>query len=163
MDYVTKVFRWIHILTAAAWLGEVVVINFVLLPVLFRLAPAERGRFLKQIFPRLFRLASYLTFTILIAGAVLAMLRTQGNLSLLVTTRWGQAILAGGVPGLLLILFHFFLEERFEHPVSTAEDEPHGQDAERVYRRLRVVPRIGLGLIIFIILAMMVAAHGGLW
>lgn len=162
MDYLIKITRWIHVLAGAAWLGEVVVINVVLLPVLFKLAPAERGRFLGQIFPRIFRLASHLALTTLVAGAVLVTLRTQGQLTLLLTTPWGWAILAGGIPGLLLALFHFFLEGRLEHPVSTAETEPDGQEAERVYRRLRVVPRVGLAVIVIVIIAMMIAAHGGL-
>jgi uncharacterized membrane protein len=30
----TNILRWIHVLAGAAWLGEVVVINFVLVPTL---------------------------------------------------------------------------------------------------------------------------------
>lgn len=31
---IINLFRWIHILSAAAWLGEVVVINLILVPVM---------------------------------------------------------------------------------------------------------------------------------
>lgn len=161
MEALHRVVRWVHVLAAASWLGEVVVINVVLLPILFRLESAERARFLKQIFPRVFRLASHLSLTTILAGAVLFLFRSQGQLSLLISTRWGWAVLIGGTPGLLLALFHFFLEGRLEGPVTSAEADPNREELAAAYRHLRIVPRIGLGVIVFVFVAMMVAAHGG--
>ena len=57
MDPLTlsRIFRWIHILAAGAWLGEVVVVVFILVPVVVRLERERRGWFLATIFPRIFR------------------------------------------------------------------------------------------------------------
>jgi uncharacterized membrane protein len=161
MTELLTIIRWIHTLAAAAWLGEVVVINFVLLPVLFRLEPAERGRFLKQVFPRLFKLASHLALATILSGVVFVLLRTQAELALLVTTRWGRVLLLGAIPGLLLALFHFFMEGRLERPMAASESNPASAEMEIVLRRLRIVPRVGLGVILFVFIAMMAAAHGG--
>jgi uncharacterized membrane protein len=40
---IINLLRWIHILAGAAWLGEVVVVNFILVPVPARLEPEKRG------------------------------------------------------------------------------------------------------------------------
>ena len=68
---ITNILRAIHILAGTAWLGEVVVVNFVLIPVLARLEPDKRGWFLSAVFPRIFQLASVLSLTTILAGASL--------------------------------------------------------------------------------------------
>ena len=39
----TNILRWIHVFAAAAWLGEVVVINAILVPVFLLMMYAVRG------------------------------------------------------------------------------------------------------------------------
>src|SRR5690606_36989802 len=46
--------RWLHVLCASAWLGEVVTINFVLVPALSGRAGAARREFLASVFPKVF-------------------------------------------------------------------------------------------------------------
>ena len=158
MELLYITLRSIHVLSAASWLGEVVVINFMLLPILFRLPPEEGARFLQQVFPRLFRLASILALTTILAGLALALITSRGQFGLFLDSRWGRFIIAGGTMGLLLALFHFFLEGRLEQPINVAHANP--SEMESVYRRLRVVPRVGLGVIAMVFLLMINAAHG---
>lgn len=40
---ITNLFRWIHLLAGTAWLGEVLVVNVVLVPVLARLEPGSES------------------------------------------------------------------------------------------------------------------------
>lgn len=62
------VLRWIHVLSASAWFGEVVVINVVLIPALSGRHGAARREMLATIFPKVFRLASVLATTTTVTG-----------------------------------------------------------------------------------------------
>ncbi len=55
--------RWIHVLAASAWFGEVVAINFILIPTLSSYQGEGRKSFLSNVFPRVFRMASILSAT----------------------------------------------------------------------------------------------------
>jgi hypothetical protein len=55
---------------------------------------------------------------------------------------------------LLLALFHFFIENRLE-PRQGSE-----LDVEKTLSVLRIIPRIGMGVLVLIVLLMMFAARG---
>ena len=155
-----NIVRWVHIVSGAAWLGEVVTVNFVLLPALVNMKKDTRGIFIRQIFPRIYRLASVLSLTAIISGAVMSYLITGWkNLPVLFGTRWGIGILIGGSLALLLTLFHFYVESRLE-PITVTADKGSEIDVEKIISVLRVVPRIGLIIIVLIVLLMMFAARG---
>jgi uncharacterized membrane protein len=160
----TNILRWIHVLAGAAWLGEVVVINFVLVPTLVRLGADKRGWFLAAIFPRIFRLASVLSLTVLLAGAALNLSMSGWQLDVaikrLATPRWGWSILVGGLLGLGLTLFHFVVERRLHPLVEAARENPGGEAFVLILSRLQIIPRIGLGILLLILLLMMYAVRG---
>jgi hypothetical protein len=161
---ITNMLRSIHILAGTAWLGEVVVVNFVLVPVLARLEPEKRGWFLSAIFPRIFRLASVLSLTTVLAGASLNLSlsdwRVDVAVSRLTSSQWGWSILIGGLLGLGLTLFHFVAEHRLEPSVLIVDDDPDGAAFTLILRRLKIIPRAGLGVLLLIVLLMMFAARG---
>ncbi len=161
---ITNLFRWIHILAGAAWLGEVLVVSFVLVPVLARLEPERRGWFLSAIFPRIFRLASVLSLTTVLAGAALNLSLNAWQLDVALTrltsSRWGWSILVGGLLGLGLTLFHHTAERRLEPFVVAARENPDEEAFVFILRRLRIIPRAGLAVLLLIFLLMMVAARG---
>lgn len=149
--------RWIHLLSGAAWLGEVVTINFVLVPALLKMNRTYQIAFIRQVFPRIFRLASVLSLSTILSGAASSYLITGWrDLGTWLETRWGQGILIGGLLGLALTLFHFLAERRLEPTASQMKDA----DLDKVLTVLKVVPRAGLVLIVFIILLMMYATRG---
>ncbi|GIL08741.1 MAG: hypothetical protein BroJett033_2520 [Chloroflexota bacterium] len=160
---VTNILRWIHILAGAAWLGEVVVVNFILVPVLARLEPEKRGWFLSAIFPRIFRLASALSLTTILAGAALNLSLNgwQINVALirLTSTQWGWSILIGGLLGLGLTFFHLFIEHRLEPHVLAAHEESNNEAFALVLQRLRIIPRVGLAVLLLTFLLMMTAVR----
>lgn len=157
----TVLFRWLHILSGAAWLGEVVTINFVILPSLVSMEAARRPRFIRNIFPRLFRLASVLSLTSILSGLVMTYLVSGWqDLSIFFTTRWGLAILSGGGLGLALTAFHFFVESRLEPFASTLDEGVSQKELAGVLRFLKIVPRVGFAVMIIIFLLMMYAARG---
>lgn len=155
-----SVLRWVHILSATAWYGEVVTINLVLVPAVQMLAQDERGRVLVQIFPRIFKLASWLSGTAVLSGLALFFWRFNGAWSTLHTTWSGRAFVAGATLGLVLTAFHFILEPRLETAICTSAEEPKGELAEQVMRTLKIVPRVGLGVITLALVLMMVGARG---
>lgn len=161
---IINLLRWIHILAGAAWLGEVVVVNFILVPVLARLEPEKRGWFLAAIFPRIFRLASALSLTTVLAGAALNLSMNGWQIDTaigrLTSSQWGWSILIGGLLGLGLTLFHFVAEHRLEPHVLAAREDPDSEAFALIVRRLRIIPRAGLGVLLLAFLLMMVAARG---
>jgi hypothetical protein len=114
----------------------VIAVVFVVVPALTRAEPAVRAWMLRNVFPRIFRIDP---------GALFG-------------TRWGRSILVGGTLGLLLGLFHFFVEDRLENAAVRAGDDPALD--EGLVRRLRVIPRVGLGVLVVVIGSMMYAARG---
>lgn len=152
--------RWVHLFSATAWLGEVVTINFVLVPVLLRMKEGERIPFLAGLFPSLFRLASWLSGTAVLSGAVLITRRHWGNWSVLWTTGSGRYLLAGATLALGLAIFHFILEPRLEGMICTAEENEDIELTQTIVRRLKIVPRTGMVVLVAAFWLMMVANRG---
>jgi len=152
--------RWLHILAAAAWFGEVVTINFVLVPAVGRLPRDQAPKVLFQIFPRIFKLASWLSATAVLSGTVLASKRYMASPDVLWTTPSGLLFSLGATLGLLLTGFHFILEPRLDGMICTAAEEEDAELSERVMVLLKIVPRVGLVVITGIVWMMMVGARG---
>lgn len=156
MDEWAIVVRWVHVLAGAAWFGEMVVINLVLAPALGWLERGQGSELLRAVFPRIFSLASWLSIVAVTSGfLLLGEMVDWRHWDLLVESRWGRSILTGGALGLGLTLFHHLVERRLS-PVMA------GNPSGLVYveQRLRVVPRVGLLVLLVVMGAMMYAARG---
>lgn len=136
--------RWIHVLTASAWLGEVVVVNFILIPLITKYQGESRKHYVTSIFPLVFRLASVLSGITAITGAILLHFYTDGNWGMLTETHWGRCILIGGSLGLALTLFHFFMENRLAKKIGIIRGTGSDTALDDVHVKLRIVPRLGL-------------------
>ncbi|GIK22237.1 MAG: hypothetical protein BroJett005_16510 [Ignavibacteriota bacterium] len=159
MSELYTIIRAIHILAAALWLGLVMVINFVIQPVLAKLEGDLRRQVIKSIFPRIFKLASIFSATVVITGLILVYYLTNGNLEALLYGRWGISILIGSSLGILLTLFHFFLEEKLSKKIIQGK-QGDNQKLEEVHLKMKIVPRVGLTILTIIFLLMINAAHG---
>jgi uncharacterized membrane protein len=156
MDEWAIVVRWVHVPAGAAWFGEMVVINLVLAPALGRLERGQGSELLRAVFSRIFSLASWLSIVAVTSGfLLLGKMVDWRHWDLLVESRWGRSILTGGALGLGLTLFHHLVERRLS-PVMA------GNPSGLVYveQRLRVVPRVGLLVLLVVMGAMMYAARG---
>jgi len=154
------VVRWVHVLAAAAWYGEVAVINFILIPTLSGHSGAERKDFVNAVFPRVFRMASILSGTVAVTGGVLLYHHTGGDLRTLLENPWGKFILVGGALGLLLTLFHFFMENRLARKISMGDPDLPKEAVEDLHLKLRLVPRLGFVVLTTIFVLMMIAVRG---
>lgn len=66
----------------------------------------------------------------------------------------------GGTLGLLLTLFHFFLENHLARRVGVGCPDITAEPVEDVYGKLTIVPRLGLVVISTIFVVMMTAVRG---
>lgn len=96
----------------------------------------------------------------MITGLVLALGFSRGNLELFLTTAWGRAILVGGTLGLLLTLFHFFMDQRLTRLLAHHSDIPGTAAMDELHHRIRIIPRAGLVVLVVIFGLMMYAARG---
>ncbi|MFQ5555777.1 MAG: DUF4149 domain-containing protein [Acidimicrobiia bacterium] len=153
------VLRWVHIVAGGAWLGSVAMVVFVVVPAFGQLDEPRRGWFAEVVFPRIFRLASVLSITVVAAGIALYFERVGWRFTLrpLVTGRWGWSILIGGGLALLLTIFHFVAEGRLAPHVKGATDTPF---EPRVLTVLRIAPRVGLTILVTVVILMAYAARG---
>jgi len=154
-----SIIRALHVLSGSLWIGEVVVINFILIPFLSSLQGDYKKNFLVNLFPKLFNLASILSATSAVTGLLMVWLISDGQWLRLTQGRWGLSILIGGSLGLLLTLFHFFMENRLAHKIGLGKNGDDHQIND-VHLKLKIVPRLGLLVITSIFLLMMNGARG---
>lgn len=152
--------RWLHVFSATAWFGEVVVINLVLIPVLGKVDLETKRKFVGTVFPRLFTLASFLSATAVITGGITFYNLLDGDYGRLTDSRWGLAILVGGSMAITLTLFHFFMENRLAKMIGIGCDGKADDVLNDVHLRLKIVPRVGLLVIGTIVFSMMFAVRG---
>lgn len=158
MPELSIVIRWIHILSGAAWFGEVLIVGFVLVPFVRNLEQSRQREYLTGVFPRVFRLASWLAGISLAAGLYLNYLLTGWvNMGAYFSSLRGGAILVGAILGGLLAGFHYFIEPRLEGKLLQL-DGPGS--TETLLRILTIVPRGGLVVMVAIFVAMMIGARG---
>lgn len=153
--------RLVHIISGVGWVGEVLTVNFVLLPALLSLEPASRGFLLQTVFPFVFRLATYLGGLAVISGATMFLLMTGGDFASALEAEWGRRILVGGILGAGLLIFHLVQESVWEGSLASrliaSADDPAQSDA--LLRRLRIAPRVGLAIILVTVILMSAAAR----
>lgn len=155
--------RLVHVVSGVGWLGEVITINFVLLPALFRAKTDDRLVLLNTVFPYIFRLATVLGGAALLSGLIMVLWYTQLHLLHLADSSWGRLIAAGGILGGLLYFFHVFQEAGAEQSLAAElaftleSDDPRA--LRRLMNHLAIFPRGGMALLVIIIALMGAAAH----
>jgi hypothetical protein len=153
--------RWVHVISGAAWFGLVGAIVFVIFPMFSRIEVDQRNQLMAKVFPRIFKLASVLVSITLAAGALLNYLLTGWrNLGMYFgSLRW-FALFLGAVLGLVLGLFHFIVEPRLEDRIHALVASRDPAQTARVSRFLKIVPRVGLGILMAVMVSMMIFARG---
>lgn len=152
--------RWLHVVCGSAWFGEVVVINFVLIPALSKYQGVARKDFLNTIFPKIFNLASVLAGITAVTGGFLLYHFVGFNVGRLTESgTWGWSILIAGSLGLILTLFHFFIENLLAHKIGVGNKDISQETVEDVHLRLKIIPRFGMFVITVIFLLMLNATH----
>ena len=134
---------------------------FVLVPIVTRLEASARASYVGTVFPRIFRVASVSVALVLLSGVGLNYALTGWrDIGAYIQSTPGTFVTIGGVRGLLLGLFHFVIEARIEKRVLRLVDQVEGPELDNLMRYLRLIPRIGLGILVIVFLSMMIAARG---
>lgn len=154
-----QIIRTIHVISGSLWIGEIAVINFILIPAIAKQSGEIRIKFIQNIFPKIFRMASILAIIVVITGLLLVYVFTNGDLNNLLSGRWGLSILVGGGLGIVLSVFHFFIEHKLAKKIGFDENKDDMALAE-FHLKLKIVPRIGMIVITVIFLLMINAARG---
>ncbi len=155
--------RILHVIAGVSWLGEVVTINFVLLPALFKARGDDRLVLLSTVFPYVFRLATALGGIAVASGLALFLWYTRLDPLAALRSHWGWYILIGGTLGALLFAFHLFQESGAERSVAAhlafvLDSDDTGQ-VQALLKHLALFPRLGMLVLIAVIILMISAAH----
>ena len=153
MDALYIILRYIHVGAATAWVGEVIVINFVLIPFVGSLTEEKKAVVIQNLFPRIFRLASVLSATALVAGYILLYRRIDGDISLLFANASSTALAIGAILGTVLTLFHFFMENKMAQKIGISKEKT--ELVEDIHTKLKIVPRLGMLVILTTFVLMM--------
>lgn len=151
--------RTLHIISASLWIGEIVVINLILIPAISKTEGEHRIKMMQAIFPLVFKMASILAVIVVLTGTLLMFVITNGDLSMLTTGRWGYSILIGGLLACVLAIFHFFIEHRLAKKIGFDSLKDENAMSE-FHLKLKIVPRLGMIVITVIFLLMINAARG---
>ena len=140
----------------AAWIGEVVTLNFIIIPSVKALDEEGRAAFIARYFPRFFAMATVLSLTTVLAGLA-ARLTAAGAPAVT------NPILTGGSPpviaGLILIAvlacFHMVAQARMRPAALSLAENPNPEKLRSITRFISIVPRIALAVILcaFVLLA----------
>ena len=153
--------RWLHILTAAAWLGQVVVLNFVLVPAVLKETRTEgRLDLMRKLFPPMFRMASILSTLSVVAGGFLLWGRHHEDWSTLFASWHGHALVTGATLAVLLMGFHHAVEPKLGRIIRAAHEKNDADAAHAIARRLQIVPRVGLAVLTLVMVLMMIGVRG---
>ena len=141
----------VSFLALAAWIGEVVTLNVVVVPALGRMEDGNQKWFLARMFPLFFRLATVLSLCAVGFGAASVAL-APGEIPNGVTT--------GGCILILLTAFHLLIESRLR-PLARTLPEEEGDELLRFFVKfLRIVPRVGLVVVVSAFVILVVSVGG---
>lgn len=155
------VLRWLHVITATAWIGQVLVIAFVLVPIVAKESKAEvQLDLLRRIFPPVFRLGSILSGIAVIAGVVLLWDRIAGLGGEFFASWQNHALLTGSILGILVMGLHHAVEPRLRRMLRGSADQDDASHAAAIVRRLKILPRVGLTVLTLAAVLMMIGARG---
>ncbi|MGH2460758.1 MAG: hypothetical protein ACRDIY_18030 [Chloroflexota bacterium] len=157
------VVRLAHVIAGVSWLGEVITINFVLLPALFGARDDDRQVLLSTVFPHVFRLATVLGGTAVASGFVLLLWFTSFHPLAALHSHWGWYIVVGGTIGAAVYAFHLFQESGAERSIAArltfVVDADDPRETRRMLKHLARFPRVGMAVLVVVVALMVCAAH----
>jgi len=156
---IDTIMRTLHVLSGTAWFGQIMVINFILIPSLSKFDKSTQNKFITTIYPKIFKVESHLLIIAVLTGIHLVMSHTNADLSNLLSGRWGLSILIGGSLGILLTVFHFFIEKRMAKKIGITKGSSN-EIVGNVHLKIKIIPRLVLVVITSIFLLMINASRG---
>lgn len=150
--------RSIHMLSGSLWIGELLIVNIILIPLFLKADSVLRNLFFNTIYPKLLTLTSVLSLIALSSGIFLAYYLSDGEFQRLIKGRWGLSILVGGSIGILLIIQHILsrkIRVRWMNEKMHHDPFPNG-----INFWLKVFPWMETLMLLVVFLLMMNASRG---
>lgn len=156
MSFFTTI-RNLHVLSAAVWLGMVVVMNFGLMPLVKNKLTQMEVDILKPIFKNVTNLVSISAFATFITGATILWIQTRFHIIYMLDCTRGKLIVTAGGIGFIITVFHFFAESKVEKYLRNRlpKDELYVG-----YKGMEFIPKLGLIIVSGIFITMMIAVRG---
>ena len=103
---ILSLFSFIHVTSVVVWIGSHFFQLFTLDPSLRRAGHSVEISLLSRLFPRFNQVTGLAAILTLSSGTGLAMLKTQGSLTPLITSAWGLSLITGLILVLVILLVH---------------------------------------------------------
>jgi uncharacterized membrane protein len=124
-------------LALATWIGTVIFLNLIIIPLLSKFDVQERGKFIGLVFPRVFYMATIIAALVAVSGVMTLMVANDiGDAN--TTTRVGAGLIA------LLIAFHMLVVWRLLPMAKSVREHSDPATVHKLHRFLKIVPRFGL-------------------
>ncbi len=150
--------RNLHLLSAAIWLGMVVVMNFGLMPSVSKKLTQVDVDILKPIFKNVTKLVSISAFSTFVTGGILLWIQTKFHVSEMFESIRGTLLFIAGTVGFIVTIFHFFAESSVEKYLKSRL--PNQEELLVGYKGIEYIPRIGLVIVSAIFITMLIAVRG---
>ncbi|MBK7138026.1 MAG: hypothetical protein IPH74_02940 [Bacteroidetes bacterium] len=152
------IIRNLHVLSAAIWLGMVVVMNFGLMPSISKKLTQTDVEILKPIFKKGTNLVSISAFLTFVSGGIILWIQTKFHFVEMLKSTRGMLIFSAGGMGFVVTLFHFLGESKLEKYLKSRL--PNKDELLVGYKGIEFIPRIGLVIITTIFITMLIAVRG---
>ena len=156
------VLRWLHFVGGFGWLGSLAFLAAVLSPSLSRLAAPQRVALLEAVAPRLNQLLIATSIVNVVAGASLALVRSNLEAGIFLGSQWGLAILSGAIialillaitAGIILPLLEHYIPNVDETAFSRVSEEESASLEVRLRRWSGLAAGLGVAVLFFMALA----------
>jgi uncharacterized membrane protein len=152
------IIRNLHVISAAIWLGMVVVMNFGLMPSVSKKLTQIEVDILNPIFKNVTKIVSISAFITFITGGLILWFQTKFNFVEMLESTRGRLIFSAGSVGFVVTVFHFFAEDKVE---KYFRNRLIDKDELLVgYKGIEFIPRIGLLIVFGIFTTMLIAVRG---
>ena len=139
----------VALVALAAWIGEVVTLNFIIVPGINALDEAGRAAFIGRYLPRFFRMATVLALTTVLSGLGAGLIAAYGpEIPHAVTSGRSPEVRIASILIALLACFHLVAQSRLRPIVESFAVTPDPEKVRFVTKFLGIVPRIGLMVIV---------------
>ena len=145
------IIRNLHVLSAAIWLGMVVVMNFGLMPSISKKLTQTDVEILKPIFKKGTNLVSISAFLTFVSGGIILWIQTKFHFVEMLKSTRGMLIFSAGGMG-------FVGESKLEKYLKSRL--PNKDELLVGYKGIEFIPRIGLVIITTIFITMLIAVRG---
>ncbi len=151
------ILRNLHVLSAAVWLGMVVVMNFGLMPFVAKKLTQNEVNTLKPIFGKVKKIISISALVTFLTGGGVLSIQTKFNVVNMLESTRGTLIFIAGSIGFIITIFHFFVEDKVEDFLRSKLPK---DELLVGYKGMAFIPVVGLIIVSGIFITMLIAVRG---